>query len=269
MTNSVVKQVSVDVEKHAEKLSTINKPLIDSVNELKEEIKVLSGNTHKSVMKGKIGESSLIFALQNYFPISLVEDMSKVNNQSDIRFSCVSLGLNNIWIEVKTYNKAVPTVEIEKFKNEMTMNNVEYGIFASTTSRIAKHNTLDIETLSYGGKIIYIPNAGLEGLMVVYGLLYISEIKMKESGKNKLSETNEIHKDSTSDKIIVIIKQEIERMSLHLKCYYNLRKSLEKTFKDLEKILKKQMNELDENLSDIEQQFNSSVQKIIGILSLY
>ena len=266
ITQSVVKQVSTDVDKHLNKLQKANVPLMGCIDDLKYDVKVLSGNTNKSVTKGRIGESSLISSLRMYYPLASVEDMSKVNNQSDIRFSCKSLGLSNVWIEVKTYTNAVPTKEIEKFKNEMSCNDVQFGIFASTTSTITKHRILEIETLSHGGRLMYIPNAGIEGLMVVYGLMYLSEYNHKTTViSDKSADSDASH---TSIKVMDTIQMEIESMSNLMVVYSKLRKSLEKTSRDIERTLKKSMTELDTNLQNFETQFEASLNKIKGILSV-
>ena len=159
-TEGVVEKVGMGIEKQIVRMDATNKPLLDRLDSLNRNVEALMGGLTSSSKRGKIGENILIHTLEKHYPRAIIEDTSKVSNQADIHFTFPKTE-EPVWIEVKTYSDTVPTKEVDKFKKEMQENKVKYGIFASR-SGIARHHNIEIESLSYGGSLFYIPNIDVE-----------------------------------------------------------------------------------------------------------
>ena len=143
----------------------------DNITEIKDSVDYLTKVKYNSSLKGKMGELSLEDIIINSFPDDTLKNMSKSTAESDYHFY---FDEHKVMLEIKTYSSNVPTAEIEKFKRDMRRNGCKNGIFVSTTSGITGHKRFEIEDLDQ--RIIYIPNAGLDGGSLIWGILMLKNL---------------------------------------------------------------------------------------------
>lgn len=149
-------------------------------NDLRSECKALNtsllkltGNISTSSLKGKIGEDFIESILRNHFPDDTVVTTAQTSHASDIHLQ--SSGFPTILIESKLYTNLVQTPEIDKFYSDLETTGIDYGVFISLSSGIAKHKRFSYDF--YKGKhLIYLPNAGFDGNNIVYAVLFLKEI---------------------------------------------------------------------------------------------
>jgi hypothetical protein len=260
-TEGVVEKVGMGIEKQIVRMDATNKPLLDRLDSLNRNVEALMGGLTTSSKRGKIGENILIRTLEKHYPRAIVEDTSKVSNQADIHFTFPKTK-ESVWIEVKTYSDTVPTKEVEKFKKEMQENKIKFGIFASR-SGIARHHNIEIESLSYGGSLFYIPNIDVESRLVVFALMWIEYLKGVEDsskGDTNLKVQNEV--------ILNLIVAEIEHLGNMSKHFCSIKKKVDKSFKSMKREIEKSMEDIDCNISNLETEFEKSIYKLKGILSV-
>jgi len=260
-TEGVVHRVGVDIEKHIIKIDSTNKPLLDRIDHLNRNVESLLGGVTTSSKRGRIGENILLQTLEKQFPHAVVENTATTKHQSDIHFTFPQ-SKEDIWIEVKTYSDTVPTKEVDKFKREMQDNKVKYGIFTSR-SGIAKHHQIEVEETSYGGYVFYLPNVDTESKLVVFALMWIKFLDdqthdKKDGGEDKLNQGI----------VFDLIKSEVEQLGRMTKHYYTTKQKVEKSYKALKRELDKSMEDVVGNLSNLEMEFEKSIAKLSGILSV-
>ena len=137
-------------------------------------INKLTGNVSNSSIKGQIGENFLESLLKTNFPDDIIKVMAQTGREADIHLE--SKVNPKILIESKLYKNCVTTKELEKFYNDLDRTGINYGVFVSLTSNITKHRRLEFERRN-GKNIIYIPNAGFDGINVIYGILFLREVE--------------------------------------------------------------------------------------------
>ena len=217
------------------------------MEKLSEELYDLSGKTKVSSLKGKIGENciqrNLEALLTNYFSDAELINTSTIPNKSDFHFK--EKGYKNIWIEVKTYKRNVPSSEITKFIKELKDNKIMYGIFASTTSGINTKNKISIEEISYNQYILFIPNCGLDGLLILQGIIFLRLLNKFECKTNKFTEIDNL-KDKNKDvkKLIKKVLEKFEKIKKWLNESTNLRKQIQTMQKNLIGAIDKQCHTL-------------------------
>ena len=243
-----------DVNTYHSQLNTYQDKLTKMTNSFNE----LSHNIHCSSTKGKIGENMLQNSLIKYFPECLVIDTSKIANQADIHFNFPHQ--EPIWIEIKTYSKPVPTTEVVKFQKEMQDNKIPFGIFVSTTG-ITKHHRIELEELSYGGKLLYLPNVDQEYKLVLLGLQMFKHL----SSRYGSSEDVTVDKNQRISELVI---GEMEHL-VHLGTFYtDMKKRLEKSLKKMMKELQSSSDDLTTQLGNLESEYLRVVNRLDGMLSL-
>ena len=163
--------------------------IVEHVDEL---LMQLSGNIKSSAVKGKIGENFIENTLTNNFPDDDVIVKAREGHESDIHFIgtdtyATTLNTNHeenknkiferlkILIESKLYSVPVNSRQIEKFYADLDRTGMNFGIFISLTSGISNRKRLEYE--NYNGKhILFLPNAGFEGLNIVYSVLFFKTL---------------------------------------------------------------------------------------------
>jgi len=163
-----------------------NDGLKQQYNNLSTIINKLTGDMCKSSIKGKIGENFLSNLIINSFPDDVVSVMSQTPHEADIHLE--SKTNPKILIESKLYKNTVNTTEIEKFYKDLNRTGINYGLFISLTSCITGHKRLEYEYRN-NKHVIYIPNAGFEGISVIYGIIFLKEMsKLNHNTKSISSE---------------------------------------------------------------------------------
>lgn len=242
-----------DVNTYHTQLNTYQDKLTKMTNSFNE----LSHNIHCSSTKGKIGENMLQNTLIKYFSDCIVVDTSKIANQADIHFNFPEQ--EPIWIEMKTYSKPVPTTEVIKFQKEMQDNKVSFGIFVSTTG-ITKHHHIELEELSYGGKLLYLPNVDQEYKVVLLGLLMFKHLGTRSGSSCDVVMDN-------NQRISELVIGEMEHL-VHLGTFYTeMKKRLEKSLKKMMKELQSSSDDLTTQLSNLESEYLRVVNRLDGMLS--
>ena len=113
-----------------------------------------------------------------------------------------------ILIESKLYRVPVNSRQIEKFYADLDRTGMNFGIFISLTSGISNRKRLEYE--NYNGKhILFLPNAGFEGLNIVYSVLFFKTLFKylnTETNPNKnIITVNEFNKPGASTNISPIV----------------------------------------------------------------
>jgi Restriction endonuclease len=121
-----------------------------------------------------MGENLIENVIESYFPGAEISNTTKQAHQSDYH---LKLDNYNLLIEVKTYQKNVPTKEVEKFFSDLQEHtNAQSGILISLSSGIAKRPKISYEWITDNkgeSKLItFIPNAGTDGNGVIWGILF-------------------------------------------------------------------------------------------------
>lgn len=176
------------LEKEVNQLSTLvhnqGDDMREQYNHLSNIICKLTGDLSTSATKGKIGENFIENVLRENFPDDLVEVTAQTGHEADLHIS--SNGLPTILIESKMYKSAVSTKEIVKFYNDLESTGVDYGIFVSLTSNICKHRRLEYERKN-NKHVIFLPNAGFGGINIIYAILFMREISLKNTELDTVS----------------------------------------------------------------------------------
>ena len=251
-----------DVEKYDLRLNSYH----DKLSTLTSSFNELSHNIYTSSTKGKIGENLMQQTLANHFPDAAVADTSKTANQADIHLSFPNH--ETVWIEVKTYSNAVPTKEVVKFKKEMQDNRVPFGIFVATTG-ITKHHSIEIEEMSYGGKLLYIPNVDPENKLVVIGLMMFRHMQatpVATTGAKDTECAERAERAEHNKKICELVLGEMEHLQYLGTFYTEMKKDLEKAFKKMSCDFDKTSGNILTKISDLEARYQKTVSRLEGIL---
>ena len=147
-------------------------------------ISKLTGDISTSSIKGKIGENFLENLLKTSFPDDTVEVTAASGHEADIHLCSVEYP--KILIESKLYKNAVTSKEVEKFYNDLDSTGIDYGIFVSLSSSIMCHRRLEYKCVK-GKHVIFIPDCGFESLNIIYGILFLREVCIKNTKSNNLS----------------------------------------------------------------------------------
>jgi len=156
------------------KLQYVEENINNNMLSLRGSIDQIIKNTSNSALKGKIGENLVEDIININFPDDTIEYKGNQSYEGDYHMHLKNIG--TILIEVKTYSQNVPTSELTKFKRDMVRSGLKAGIFISTTSGIIGKKRYEIEKLNTEQIIIYIPNSGLEGSSIIWGILFTKNL---------------------------------------------------------------------------------------------
>lgn len=156
------------------KLKYVEDNLNNNMLSLRSSIDKIIKNTSTSSLKGQIGENIIEDIIKTNFPDDTLEYKGNEDFESDFHLHFKNIG--KILIEVKTYNNTVGSAELNKFKRDIIRSGLKAGIFISTTSGIVGKKRYEIEKINSGQIIIYIPNSGLNGSSIIWGILFTKKI---------------------------------------------------------------------------------------------
>jgi hypothetical protein len=228
----------------SQNISTIFNPIVNQfstkIDQLETTINEFRGETQNSIKKGKIGENIVQTVIERYFPTD--ELINTSNNAHESDFHLKSYKYDPILIEIKTYSRNVPKKEIDKFKIDIETTQIKYAILASLTSGIVYKKTFSTEILPDGGLALYIPNCGIDGLGVIYGI-YFMKTYMKYINESKDKNENDEIKNNydelinTVRKSLIDLEKSIEKINIINKIAKKTKENVNKNMDELQKIL--------------------------------
>ncbi len=172
-------------------ISVLNTKVNENLDRFKNSLDKFTEFSHKSSLKGAIGENIIETVIQQYFPDDTLINTSKKTAESDYQMRCHN-GLNFL-IESKFYTNVIQKNELEKFRRDLIQLGFPIGIFISLTSGIVGKKRFDVEKLNDHQIIIYLPNAGLDGGSIIWSILFAKEL-IKYVIENKIErDFDDIH----------------------------------------------------------------------------
>ena len=192
-----------------ESMQTLLSPLDSRIQSLNNLVENLTGSFIGSSTKGGIGEQIVIGHLSTAFTGSKGDQFTPIADEGhtgDIAASMAietSAGVSEYipaMIEVKLYDKAVGSDEVDKFWDDLKENNYKYGLFVSLTSGIANQDQC-IAIESRGGKYgILVYSDNLEQLRHIVAYAMMRELAcLVESGKDIKSSSQDVLATLVSD----------------------------------------------------------------------
>lgn len=159
--NTLDSQITMSEQRLNKQLADSEKRLTDNIKSAITELNKISSSLEKPKVKGSAAEKQVINILRERFPNFTVSDVSKQPRSGDILAETPRQ--SKIMIEVKNRASAVPTTEVDRFKEDLTSSpGVKVGILFSMKSGIANKASrgkfqVKFDTNQYQ---IYVPNAG-------------------------------------------------------------------------------------------------------------
>ena len=140
----------------------INNPeMLETVNNLKDQVDSLLGLNKFSNKKGEVSETVIENIIKSRYGDLEYQVTRSTPHMGD---GIITLPSNkNILTEVKNYTNKVDNHEVEKLKRDMIENNMKWGLFISFNSSIINCRDLDIKTFQNNGDtftIIFLGNLG-------------------------------------------------------------------------------------------------------------
>ena len=125
-----------------------------TLKDLQKSVESLNSTLHIPTFKGNIGENKIQQELQNRYPSLEIVDISGTGHKGDFY---VMFGKIKIMFEIKNYKSTVPTIQINKFIDDLDNNDYHYGIFISIGSGIANFSEMSYQTSPKNKQMIIIP----------------------------------------------------------------------------------------------------------------
>lgn len=219
------------IDEHLENVKTVIdtsnrmafEPVVGRFNHLCSRIDELTNITSKSALKGKMGEELIARGVNTVFPEIEIADMSKKEHETDYHLTVPNPKIK-ILLEIKTYTNTVPTSQIDKLYQDIAFTGFKYAIMISTTSGIAKHKNFDWEIYK-DCMIVYITNAGLNGLGAVNAIQFIlavHQFKSTVSSSGLNLDTLELESFAT------VFGEQLEKYHNHLNQFAKLKYNFSK-----------------------------------------
>lgn len=145
----IEKLIDTDIKvSNAVSVNSVQTRLFEQMNEF------LDRYRQNSSIRGKIEENIIEETLNNMFGHAEIINNSKQTSSCD--FKIIRTGRPTILIEVKSYTRNVPKEEVDKFLNDINLNNC-YGIMMSLHSGISNKDDYEIGIVNKNF-IVYIHN---------------------------------------------------------------------------------------------------------------
>lgn len=216
------------------------KQILDLQKQTDDKITQLNPRNQNSTLKGQWGEFELEEFLKNRFKYGYtVENTTKTPNSGDFTIEKIRKGSDikqKMIIDIKNRTTSVPTHEQDKFKRDLTVQNVKVGILASLETGFSNFGVLDCEVVEDGKQVvIYLGN-----LKNNYELL-----EMAIHIGFVLHETLDAHfkKQKDNEELKRILEQLSETFKL-MEEFQKMRKSLNEAVDVFESRLKSELNKL-------------------------
>ena len=158
------------------------RPVIDGMSTLNTNLETLMKYSEKSQRIGELGEAIVAQQLQSAMPTDRFKLVSDEGHRADVD-AWFNLGdgvEERAIVEVKLYTNAVPTPEIEKFRSDLRIQGVRYGLMVSLASRLTGFGgQFEIEaTEDYIA--VLVPDAGRDGARLYWGASLLKALMLFE-----------------------------------------------------------------------------------------
>lgn len=218
----------------------------DKIDELTKNVDAkLFKYSENSQKKGEYNQSLVEEIYNKWFKDIVFEDKSKEPHCGDawIQSDTIPLTL----VELKHYTNAVPTKEVEKFKQDMNNTGLEFGLFIATGNITKKPKCISCENMA-DKTLVYVPNA--DEPSIIAGTLMIKHIYMNRN----------VHGNDTSknEKVIRMIKSKIPQ----IKDKINTIETYRDKIKTKKKALNDTLDEIDEEMKAFNLDFVSFINGI-------
>lgn len=211
-------------------------------------------NSDNSYTIGKLKEDQLEKIIKSKYNCARV---SNINKSGDL---LIEHNNHKILVEIKDYSKQIPYTEVYKFIRDLERNNVDYGIFISTT-KVSRINNR-IELIKINGKVIYFINIEQQSEAIIENILNVcidaiislKEINIYENNENVIknisNNLNLLHdiKKSIYDTKFILTK-ELDKLYVNINIY-------EEKIRDQIKLIKTPVKLVSCNKKDIENLIN-------------
>ena len=218
----------------------------DKIDELTKNVDAkLFKYNENSQKKGEYNQSLVEEIYNKWFKDAVFEDKSKEPHCGDawIKSDTIPLTL----VELKHYTNAVPTKEVEKFKQDMNNTGITYGLFIATGNITKKPKCISCENMA-DKTLVYVPNA--DEPSIIAGTLMIKHIHMNRCDNGNNSTKNE--------NIIRMIKSKIPQ----IKDKINTIETYREKIKTKKKALNDTLDEIDEEMKAFNLDFVSFINGI-------
>ena len=214
------------LENKIEQIIDSTKKNIDKQVYLTENVTTLIKKMENSSFKGAISENLLYNVLLNLFSNGEISYTNKESHHGDILLK--RKNKNDILFENKEYNYNVPTKEINKFIDDINLNNC-CGIMLSQKAGIALKNNFEIEIIK-GKVVIYLHNVNYSTDIIKTAVNIIDHLQ----GEIKINDQNGIVIDNS---ILDSINMEYKNYALqkleHIESIKNMSSTLIKQAEEL------------------------------------
>ena len=203
--------------------NTINEKLSDiqtiglTQNKIAENVNAIINKFNNSSSKGNFSENSLMDILTFLYPYGNVEHVgSKLSNSGDIHLN--RKDKTKIIFENKEYEKAVVQTEVDKFINNVVLNECD-GIMLSQSSQIIFKDDFEI---NFNGDsiLVYICNVNYDTSKIRTAISIIDHLKEKKEFIKKQQES------------ITLTQEEIDIINKEYNCLLAQKKNIVKTLTD-------------------------------------
>jgi len=226
-----------------------NNKLVSKIDNLESVLEKLIGLSSSSMRKGEIAENILEkIVTEKYGDIKYIP-MAQVNHSGDAWLKFDSFE-KTVMLESKNYTVKVNKDEINKMKNDMISNNIQWGILVSFNSEIQGYRNFDIDTFNHQGK--------------VYTIVFLSELSQDvdriDMGIQVIRKliTN-YAKLNTFPWITTKIKSDLDKLNEIINLNYQLRN----WFQDMENTIKVSLNKYYSNMREYQHKIDISIKEII------
>jgi hypothetical protein len=152
-------------DQFSEMVKRENTEISTKIADIREEIMLIKESLMKrQTNKGKQAEQSYLALLESNMIGYEVLDVSNTPESCDIKVN--SSGNPSILIEIKNYSNNVPTVEVNKFYNDIRKNK-SHGIFLSSNTGISLKKDWDIEVIDQRYIVVFISNVNYDPMKVI------------------------------------------------------------------------------------------------------
>jgi hypothetical protein len=252
--NTYFNSISNNLEYYTVKDDLIN-TLNTTIQPLNDLTKSLYG-LNQSTKKGDITEALMEDVIKIQLPEYNYDIKRGIPHNADGELTSPT-GLKAL-VEIKNYNSTVPEDEVNKFKYDLSFQNITYGLFISTKSGIQYQKPFSYEKYDKDGKtyhIVYVSKVFEEQHKIYTGILLLENI-FKFIKKN---ECNNVDKTILKNlrKIEKVVEEFTKIKNKYLEMELNIKKNLDDYYgiiRDAEYKMKEQFNDIWDSIVDEENQ---------------
>jgi hypothetical protein len=201
--------------------------------------------------KGEITVEAVFSSLEEHFMDDSFEDVSSIGKYTDILATIAEIN-TPVLIEVKDYSGEIPTSQVEKFWRDIEVRDINYGVFISMRSKIAKCSGCINLVHNLKRTAVFVVNSDLNWSGHIFAFYVIKKLAELENLKKK--DVKEIDISSTITKInnsiamITKISEDLEKIKIISE---SLKTTSEKRLDEITSIVRVYKNQLKEEIDKI------------------